>query len=921
MLLARPGGTCVLLLLLATCVRTGVAQVTTGSLQGTVRDDTGSVLVAAAVTLSSNALIGGPMTRTTNEKGQYRFHNLPPGRYRMEVDFAGFDPFVQQDLRIGVGVTVEQHVTLSLAGVTAVVSVTDDPPLVDPRNAGLSTNVGPEILENTPTQRFSMYDMIKASPGVSATSPTSRSQTGISVVGAGVNETTLLLDGTDISSPRYGLFLARSDTDSIEEIEIQSIGASAEYGNLQGGVVNVVTRQGGNRFAFDASYYGQFGALTSQPIVLNCGACPDGQSGFERDLYRDFSAHAGGPILRDRLWFYGGFFSQRDTLSQPGADPRFPGEDKRDGFSGKITWQILPGLDFQASFQDDIWSFPSSTPSATVPFESTSLRSGDARGATFARLTHVVSDDTFWEARSSAHRYTSGLTPNGDPAEPARLDIATGVFSGGALFAGDTLERRTVASGKISHYATDFLSSDHQFKFGVQFSVAKTEGYYAYPGGVHYLDNRGEPFFAGFRDLYSYGGGFDTFGVFVEDTVRVGESLTLDLGLRFDHSDAESPEVPKRDENGAVMGTIPGRGHLYSWNVLSPRLGFTWKLTDDGKTLLRAFYGRFHQGVLTTELQSVHPGLTPTTVAFYDGATGGYTNVVEVIDPLTDVGIDPETETTRTIQFSIGIERELSQNLVVEASYVKKDGGRFTGWLDTGGLYGIAAATLPDGRTIEVFPLLNDPSERFFLLTTRDDYFFDYDGFLLSLRKRWSRRWQSTASYAYSEARGLQSQNGASAGQSQGSLTTSFNPFGRDPNDLIDATGKLANDRTHLFRMQGTVAIPKADILLGAHFQYLSGKPWTAIANVGLPQGVRPVNLEPRGSRRISSQTLFDLRVSKVFRFGSASRVELLVDILNLLNDTAEEEIITADFFSPNFGKGSTFIAPRRAMIGIKLFF
>ena len=107
--------------------------------------------------------------------------------------------------------------------------------------------------------------------------------------------------------------------------------------------------------------------------------------------------------------------------------------------------------------------------------------------------------------------------------------------------------------------------------------------------------------------------------------------------------------------------------------------------------------------------------------------------------------------------------------------------------------------------------------------------------------------------------------------------------------------------------------------MAAADLQYFSGKPWAATAQVLLPQGDTRLLLEPRGSRRLSSQSLLDLRVSRTFAVGDAGRVELLLDLLNALNDTAEEGLATDNSFSPNFGRPIAFIDPRRAMISVRL--
>src|SRR6185436_17212045 len=114
---------------------------------------------------------------------------------------------------------------------------------------------------------------------------------------------------------------------------------------------------------------------------------------------------------------------------------------------------------------------------------------------------------------------------------------------------------------------------------------------------------------------------------------------------------------------------IRGLGTIYSWNVMSPRLGVTARLTDDGRTVLRASYGRFHQGVLTGEVSQNHPGLTPVTTMAFDSATGGYTRLVSVVDPIINLRIDPATRSPRTDEYSIGVDRELTNRFSASIAY------------------------------------------------------------------------------------------------------------------------------------------------------------------------------------------------------------------------------------------------------------
>ena len=500
---------------------------------------------------------------------------------------------------------------------------------------------------------------------------------GVSAFGSGVNENAYLVDGTDFTAASGVGAYPWIDTDIIEEIQIVGFGASAEYGNIQGAVFNVVSRQGGNDFELDASYYGQFQDLASQPVKLPCD-CPEGETGFVKNLYRDFTTHLGGPILKDRLWFFGGYQYQRDYDSQPGSDSSLPREFEADRVFWKINWQITPNLRLMHNYHDDYWLL-SGPYTIAGPYETGSTGSGHNPSPTFVDLTHILSPNTFWDARLSGYYASWVLAPNSGYTLPAHGDIATGISSGGSWVFGSGEESRTVVHGKVSHYATDFLGADHDFKFGAQFVNAGQNAVYGWPGGAQYNDYYGEPYVAYFREPYVYGGDARSLGFYIEDTLAFRDRLTLNLGLRFDRGRLTSPDLNRINVSGEETGeTVEGLGTLFTWNAFSPRFGFNLKLSPDGRTLLHGNWGRYHQGVVVSESSAVHPGITPVTTAYFDPATGGYTDVFDVFDPTERLRVDSGSRSPYTDQFSIGFERELFTDMALSATYVHKDGTNST---------------------------------------------------------------------------------------------------------------------------------------------------------------------------------------------------------------------------------------------------
>ena len=902
--------------------RMAAAQSLTGALIGTVIDAQGGVLPGAVVRVTSPALIGAAATLTTNEKGQLRFQTLTPGAYALDIELPGFASFHEADIGVGAGATIERTIVLRLAGVAESVVVEGVGSRIDARNPGFGTRSGAEDLKAIPTRRSSMFDSIRASPGISPTSPSSGTTTTVSAFGSGTNENQFLFDGTNFTCPCNGVARAEPGVDFIQEVQVQAVGASAEFGNVQGAVINVITRQGSDRFLYDVSYYGQSAALTSQPIQRPLAVPATGLSGYERVRYRDLTTNLGGPVVRDRLWFFTGYQYLRDYDSQPGGDPAFPRTYEQNKIFAKLTWRLTPAVQLMQSVHDEHWVNPD-RPTLVTPFEATSRTRASVPAITFGHLTHTLSANTVWDVRAGRFVYAQESPPStGDLTMASRFDRVTGVTSGAPPQFFNLTIKRTTAKATLSHYRAGLFGVDHQVKVGGQFERGEHQSPNLIPTGVRFVDNNGQPFQAISRAPSIDGGLSITLAAFASDALTLGNRLTINAGLRFDRARAISQDLHTPDAQARETDTIiHGLGTLYTWNILSPRLGVTDKITADGRTILRASYGRFSQGILTGEIGNFHPGVTAITTAGFDPATRGYTNLVSVVDPRINLLLDPDTRAPHTDEYSVGVDREVGRRLAVALAYVRKDGANFIGWNDVGGQYRAETRTLANGGSVPVLVLTNATAARRFLLTNQDSYSLTYNGLVAVVEKRRAHGWQAFGSYTFSRVSGLQPSAGTSAGGAQistiapGGNTT----FGRDPNDLTNASGRLANDRPHMFRIMTSVDVPRTGLVVAASVERFSGKPWAASAQVALPQGDQRVLLETRGSRRLSSQSLLDLRVSRPIALAGAGRIEVILDVLNALNETAEEGVATDNLFSPNFGQAVAFVDPRRAMLSAKL--
>ena len=676
------------------------AQVLTGALVGTVKDEQGAALPGASVRVWSAALIGGALTVTTNDRGQLRFPVLPPGTYAIDIELPGFAPYREQDITIGTGTTLERTAVLKVAGIAESIVVEGSGSRIEARSSGFETRIGPEYLQTIPTRRYSMFDAIRAAPGVSPTSASSGTVNTVSAFGSGGNENLFLIDGTNFTCPCAGVSRAEPSVDVIQEMQVQSVGVSAEYGNIQGTLFNVVTKQGGDRFQYDASYYGQVSDLTSQPILR---PVPGGESssGYERIRYRDFTTDLGGPVVRERLWFFTGYQYLRDYDSQPGADPAHPRAYQQNKLFGKLTWRFTPGLQLMQSVHHESWVDPE-RPTSVTPFDATTRPHATVRAITFGDLTHTVSANTVWSARVGRFVYDRFDDPStGDRTTPSRFDRTTGVTSDAPPQFGGLVLIRTSAKATLTHYRPRLFGADHELKAGTQIERGEHYGPGIIPGGVRYIDNSGQPFQAISAPPSNAGGLFITAAAFATDAMTIGERVTLNAGIRFDHSRAISQDLNAVDAEGhETSEIIQGLGTLYTWNLLSPRVGVTARLSADGRTILRASYGRFNQGVLTGEISPIHPGVAPVTTTAFDSMTGDYTRPISVVDPNVNLLIDPSTRPPHTDEYSIGVDRQLSPRWAAAAAYIHKSGSDFIAWTDIGGQYPGRVADAPGRKRL-----------------------------------------------------------------------------------------------------------------------------------------------------------------------------------------------------------------------------
>lgn len=912
----------VAVLLLPVLAAPAAAQTTTGSLQGKVVDTSGAVLPGATVELSGQAQIGGAQTATTDRAGEFRFQRLSPGAYVMKVTMDGFKTSVREGIRVEVGRTFEVDFRLDVGSINETVTVSAESPLVDASSTAVTTNYNAEILKNTPVTRFSVFDMFQFTPGVSPSQI--EDSTTQSAYGSNTNENQYQIDGTNITAPTSGQMWPYPNTDIVEEFELIGVGAPAEYGNLQGAVFNVVTKSGSNTLRGSANWFSQYQALTDNNT-------PDEALPFHRDQFNDATIQVGGPLRRDRMWWFGSYQYRRDLYSDPGTPPNLPTRDMQDRVFGKLTWQLTPTQTLMIAYHNDHWRLPS-TITVSTPHEASSMGSG--HNPTPTATWHVLLNDrTTFELRYGGfYNWSSNQGLTRDFVNPGVFDQGTGISSVNVrnMSFSSNSPRLTTISTKVTRAIT-LGGQFHDARVGAQFQDGGNMSESVWPGGRRITLDNGQPLFAEVRDPSFSGGWIRTLGLFVDDGWSLSDRVKLNLGVRFDLNKGWIQDMPKLDAARNETGTVAGVPGLVDWMSVSPRLGVNLKLSDDGSSILRASYGRYYQGVTTNMYAELSPAQAVTRRFGWNAATRQYDILQRETDPRGQFTVDPNLKQPYTDQYTVGIDHELMANLAVGASYIHKQARDFLGRIDIASSWAPRSYADPiKGNVLTVFNRTSPPQNVRIQLTNTgtdtcayctEDFRQRYDGLLLSLTKRMSQRWQAIGSITIARVEGLHA--GSSANQS-----SAAGAFGDDPNDLLNAFGLLGLDRNFMWKLQASYILP-ADVVLSTNWIWQAGRPYARKANVtrfadgATPaQGSFTIFLEPRdGSLRMDAQNYINLRAEKRVALGGSKRFTAMVDVFNLLNADTPLSIITETVTSVNFGVASSRFDPRRAMVGVRLEF
>jgi hypothetical protein len=864
-----------------------VAQ-TTGRIVGTVTDATGAALPGVTVTAASPAL-QGTATAVSDGSGTYRFPSLPPGTYTITATLSGFKTMEQPNVVVGLDRSVDVNVKMEVASLQETVTVEATSPVVDTNSTTIGVNAKAELFERLPVQR-DFYSITRLAPGATDDA------VGPAILGSTGAENAYIIEGLNSTGIERAEKTKAMNFDFIEEIEVKTGGLPAEYGRVTGGLVNVITKSGSNVFKGSGFGFIEGGGLQS-----------DNSTAFDRpqttttvtDLDRrwDFGLEAGGYIVKDKLWFFGAYdrvFDRNNTevirdLNAPGAPlvgAQIPSEITKDLYAGKLTYKLSNNQTLTGVVNGDPTSEEGNLFVVAGP-ESTWKGTQDTGGAdALVRYDGVFGNTFLLRGIIGRHAEKTQFEGAGKLIPLSRDDtvspiVRTGGFAG--AFQDSDFSRMVY---KLD--ATKFLGQ-HELKGGIDWEdqASSIDRYAAGGGMINYkLISRGTIYYRHrfFVDDQAPGyveGDPTTFvpsiplrtepntlntAFYVQDSWRALSNLTINAGIRWE-----------RQEIGDRFGETP----LDLTDNWAPRVGFIWDVAKNGRSKVFANWGRFFEsipmdinirafgGEVTCFCYNFDPdpldfipdAAAPARTAFFGGAT-------PVDEALKGQYVD---------EFLVGGEYEVAPNLSLGAKYVHRN----------------------LGRVIEDFLV---PSEGHYFIANpgsglgAEMAFYDYspvpapdvrrvsNTFELSARKRFSQGWQFLASYVYTT---LEGNYDGTFQNSTGQLDPNINSAFDYADFLVNAEGKLTNDRRNQFKFDGSYDFQRGALTglnIGVSTHYYSGAPLNAYG-YSVPYANWEYYLAPRGSLgRGPSDWEADLRFNYPIRLGSTSRLNLMVDIFNLFD-------------------------------------
>ncbi len=852
-------------LLVAAALPVAAQSSTTGSVRGTITDPQGGVLPGVTVIARSEVLVSGQQVAISGETGVYRFPSLPPGVYTIEANLDGFRPVRRDGIKVDIGVAQSLDLTLELGAMTDEIVVIAEATQVSTVSNTVSFNLNTDFLDSIPLPR-DVGALMNYTPGVNQ----GRAYGSPNSQGTAYN-----IDGVDVSDPASGQQWISPNFDWVQEVQVTGLGADAEYGGFTGGLVNVVTKSGGNEMHGDFSVYYSADSLNGENA-------PEGVvTGEALDTDWDASASLGGKLVQDKLWYFVSAQERRRDVNpfyNEGAPADEIGQYQREWhrYLAKLTSQVSDRTRLVGLLAVD--NIETANRNAGEFVLASGAYTQDSPNWSYnATWETLVNDTNFLSVKLSGFKGTNDSLPGAGRNVPGHDDF----FNSGFLWSNYTWtwledKDRLTLDASWSLFADGLLSADdsHTFKFGISYEdsnqdeVRTRNGGFTYVDDSYYCDALADYFADPFCGVFSSDRGNeinfhaaqDGLHVYAQDSWRM-QRVTVNLGVRYSAY------------SGGFKG---GNTSVYDVDMIAPRAGLVWDVTGDGSTALKLHYGRYYDALMAFMYDREVSGNVFTPLEFWDyNFDTGEFDIDAGGRPTGGALLDPNISHPYVDQYVLTLERQLSNTMKLGVDYVHRENSDIIAMVNTNDDYDALLA--PDnpltGGDLPFFELL---SPQDFELTNPASATREYDAVFVRLTRRLADGWSFGASVVWSDLTGNTVD------------VDGYEDAWEDANGLVNNDGKLPNHSEWEVKLNASVLLPW-EINLSGYFTYLSGTYWTPYAQIrGLLDNDRTnVNLLPLGSEQLDDRKLVDVKLEKSFELGEELRLSVILDAFNLFNDDA----------------------------------
>ncbi len=941
-------------LLLALCLAASpVFAQPTGGVDGVVVDATGGVLPGARVTLSLPER-GVLREQATGPGGRFGFAGLPPGIWRITAEHPGFVASPPAEVSVAAGSVAEVRLRLAVAGITETVSAISQSAL-ETRGGGVRETVDRPVLEDLPNTR-DIWNVLEQTPGVMMSKVNvggaeSGQQSLMSAAGSAWTQNQYYLNGVNVTDPgAMGASITYYSFDSFEEVEVSTAGHRAEI-QTPGVFLNLVTRRGGNRFSGSASFFYEHERFQAQNLDDALRARGVGQANRLKEL-TDGAAELGGPLRRDRAWFYLNYSRFRVEPFLPGFffEDGSPGVDltELENLMGRASLRVADGHEIGVFFFRNDKYRPYRGASLFRPRPENTLYQDSSMTLGQISWSGVFGESALAEARLSRVDlfFPYGQQPGREPGL-SRWELNSGIWYDGS--GTNTLYERDrwQASGSVTLFRDGLFGGANELKFG--FEATRNPGTTTHDlhEGIVYTHDRTRPIEVTlYSDPVAVRNVTRNVGLFVQDTL-VRSRLVLELGVRADWWDGGYPDQANRPgpwaevfESFGVPLETTGQSGLVSWLGIAPRFGANYQLTEDGRTRIRLSAGRYlHQLGLSVPAYG-NPNARASAKfrlddrnfnTLLDEGEADFGNPLSVFIPVRNE-VDPDLKQPSTDELTLGIHRELpwgvtlgltgilrtERNLIEDTDVgVPASAWRETAHLDPGRDF--VRGTDDD---VPVTLWLQDPEtlgqSRFRL--ENPGIGSSYRGLILEARKRYAAGWQLLASLTVSRSTGWLPGPGDEVDEGTGFP----GPLLNNPNHGDLHEGRTFWDRPFIARLSGSYRLPWGFSVAGS-FRAHSGWPnyrsvifTETLEGEPLPQGSTEIVVEPPGAARSPAVPLVDLRLDHRLDLPKGTEFAAYLDVFNALNLNS---VVGEGSRDDSFGAVVGILPPRVARIGVRLRF